>query len=83
MQWYLVRGELGREESDADDDEEKAVEARAHDEERSPERKGMTEIKMALIVRACMPLSTAGKVLLRWYYLRRSYTGQWLMIVST
>ena len=39
MQWYLVRGELGREESDADDDEEKAVEARAHDEERRPAKR--------------------------------------------
>ena len=38
VEWYLVGGELCREESDADDDEEEAVEARTHDEEGRPER---------------------------------------------
>ena len=39
VEWYLVGGELGGEEGDADDDEEEAVQARTHDEERRPAKK--------------------------------------------
>ena len=39
VEWYLVGGELGGEEGDADDDEEEAVQPRTHDEERRPAKK--------------------------------------------
>ena len=45
MEWYLVGGELGGEEGDADDDEEEAVQARTHDEERRPAKKERGRIK--------------------------------------
>ena len=45
VEWYLVGGELGGEEGDADDDEEEAVQARTHDEQRRPakEQRGKIE----------------------------------------
>ena len=45
VEWYLVGGELGGEEGDADDDEEEAVQARTHDEERRPTKKGRGRVK--------------------------------------
>ena len=65
VEWYLVGGELGGEEGDADDDEEEAVQARTHDEERRPAKKERGRIKESEeSAKVCcgMPEFTRGKI---------------------
>ena len=64
MEWYLVGGELGGEEGDADDDQKEAVQARTHDEERRPAKKERGRMKESENANCCcgMPEFTRGKI---------------------